>query len=158
VLVAIVSFLLSGFVIGLLARWAVPGPDPMPVWMTILIGVLGSVLGGVPAAAVVGTQRTSGNVFTVLLAEVIAATLLVIAYRRFVQHRPITGPDAHRPPAPRDRRSGRGFGAIFGSPAKRAYERQETADQLRKLSELRDAGVLTDEEFEQKKRELLARM
>ena len=41
-LVAIVSFLLSGFVIGLLARWAVPGPDPMPVWMTILIGVLGA--------------------------------------------------------------------------------------------------------------------
>jgi hypothetical protein len=31
-------------------------------------------------------------------------------------------------------------------------------DQLRKLAELRDAGVLTDEEFETKKQELLARM
>ncbi len=31
-------------------------------------------------------------------------------------------------------------------------------DQLRKLAELRDAGILTNEEFEAKKAELLARM
>lgn len=31
-------------------------------------------------------------------------------------------------------------------------------DQIRKLGELRDAGVLTAEEFEAKKAELLARM
>ena len=153
---AILSILLSGFIIGALARWAVPGPDPMSVWMTIAIGILGSLIGGGAAAAVVGTDHTSGDIFTTLLASIIAATLLVIAYRRFVQHRPITGPDAHRPPDPR-RRSG-GLGSVFGSPAKRAYQRQEVTEQLQKLAELRDAGVLTDEEFEQKKRELLGRI
>lgn len=34
----------------------------------------------------------------------------------------------------------------------------DIADQLAKLGQLRDAGVLTDSEFEQKKKELLARM
>jgi hypothetical protein len=34
----------------------------------------------------------------------------------------------------------------------------DAMDQLRKLSELRDAGILTDSEFEAKKAELLARM
>ncbi len=34
----------------------------------------------------------------------------------------------------------------------------DIADQIRKLSELRDAGILTDEEFSEKKVELLRRM
>jgi hypothetical protein len=35
---------------------------------------------------------------------------------------------------------------------------QDVTEQIRKLGELRDEGVLTDEEFETKKRELLARL
>ena len=35
---AIIQVLISGFIIGALARWAVPGPDPMSVPMTILLG------------------------------------------------------------------------------------------------------------------------
>ncbi len=42
-LLTIIGILIGGFVIGGLARLAVPGPDPMPVWMTILIGFLGSI-------------------------------------------------------------------------------------------------------------------
>ncbi len=95
---AIIQILISGFVIGALARWAVPGPDPMPVWMTILIGILGSFVGGGIAAAIFGAKQDSGSVFAILIGSILASTLLVIAYRRFVQHRPITGPDAHLPP------------------------------------------------------------
>ena len=36
---AIIQVLLSGFIIGGLARWAVPGPDPMSVPLTILLWV-----------------------------------------------------------------------------------------------------------------------
>ena len=154
---AIIQILVSGFVIGALARWAVPGPDPMPVWMTILFGVVGSFLGGGIAGALFGVQQDSGSVFAILIGSVLASTLLVIAYRRFVQHRPITGPDAYRPPpgSPKGKSPG---GGIFSSPAKRAYDRENTADQLRKLGELHDEGVLSDEEFERKKAELLARI
>jgi uncharacterized membrane protein YeaQ/YmgE (transglycosylase-associated protein family) len=154
VLGAIIQVLISGFIIGALARWAVPGPDPMPIWMTILFGVAGSFVGGGIAAAIFGAEQDSGSVFAILLGSVLASTLLVIAYRRFVQHRPITGPDAYRPPKGRQRK----LSDVFGSPAKRAYKREDTAEQLRKLSELHDEGVISDEEFERKKAELLARL
>jgi uncharacterized membrane protein YeaQ/YmgE (transglycosylase-associated protein family) len=155
VLGAIIQVLISGFIIGALARWAVPGPDPMPIWMTILFGVAGSFIGGGVAAAIFGADQDSGSVFAILLGSVFASTLLVIAYRRFVQHRPITGPDAYRPPAGGQ---GKKLRDVFGSPAKRAYEREEVTEQLRKLGELHDQGVITDEEFERKKAELLARL
>jgi uncharacterized membrane protein YeaQ/YmgE (transglycosylase-associated protein family) len=91
VLLTIIGILIGGFVIGGLARLAVPGPDPMPIWMTILIGFLGSIIGGIVGRILFG--RTGG-----FLLALGGAILLVIAYRRFVQHRPITGPDAHRLP------------------------------------------------------------
>jgi uncharacterized membrane protein YeaQ/YmgE (transglycosylase-associated protein family) len=91
VLLTIVGILIGGFVIGGLARLAVPGPDPMPIWMTVLIGFLGSIIGGIVGRFVFG--QTGG-----FLLALIGAILLVIAYRRFVQHRPVTGPDAKRWP------------------------------------------------------------
>jgi uncharacterized membrane protein YeaQ/YmgE (transglycosylase-associated protein family) len=103
VLGAIIQVLISGFIIGALARWAVPGPDPMPIWLTILFGVVGSFVGGGLAAAIFGADQDSGSVFAILLGSIFASTLLVIAYRRFVQHRPITGPEAYRPPERRPR-------------------------------------------------------
>jgi len=103
VLGAIIQVLISGFVIGALARWAVPGPDPMPVWMTILFGVVGSFVGGGIAAAIFGADQDSGSIFAILIGSILAASLLVIAYRRFVQHRPITGPDAYRQPEGRQK-------------------------------------------------------
>ncbi len=42
-----------------------------------------------------------------------------------------------------------------GAPAGAAKE-DDTLEQLKKLGELRDSGVLTDEEFEAEKRKLLA--
>jgi uncharacterized membrane protein YeaQ/YmgE (transglycosylase-associated protein family) len=82
----IVAILISGLVIGGLGRLAVPGPDPMPIWMTILLGIAGSIVGGAVALAL---GFGVGGVFVL---AVLAATLIVIAYRRLVQKRPITGP------------------------------------------------------------------
>ena len=93
---AIIQVLISGFLIGALARWAVPGPDPMPIWMTILFGIFGSFIGGGVAGVIFGVEQDSGSVFAILIGSILASTLLVIGYRRFVQHRPITGPDAFR--------------------------------------------------------------
>jgi len=81
-----------GLVIGGLARFAVPGPDPMPLWLTGAIGLGGSILGGVVARILLGT--TGGFLFAFA-----GAIVLVIAYRRFVQGRPITGPSAKERPS-----------------------------------------------------------
>lgn len=146
---AIIQVLISGFVIGALARWAVPGPDPMSIPMTILLGVFGAFLGGGIAGAIFGVQQDSGSIFSILIGSILASTLLLIVYRRYVQHRPITGPQARMRP-PRQARAGDLFGG-------RRDGRSDLTEQLRKLSELRDDGVLTDEEYEAKKAELLAR-
>ena len=82
----IVAILISGLVIGALGRLAVPGRDPMPIWVTILLGIVGSIVGGSVAVA---AGWGMGGVFVL---SVLAATLIVIAYRRLVQKRPITGP------------------------------------------------------------------
>jgi uncharacterized membrane protein YeaQ/YmgE (transglycosylase-associated protein family) len=82
----VVAILISGFVIGGLGRLAVPGPDPMPIWLTILLGIVGSIVGGAVALAL---GLGVGGVFVL---SVLAATLIVIAYRRTVQKRPVTGP------------------------------------------------------------------
>jgi len=51
-------------------------------------------------------------------------------------------------------------GARTASPglAPQAASALDLADQIRKLSELRDAGILTDEEFNSKKADLLSRI
>jgi uncharacterized membrane protein YeaQ/YmgE (transglycosylase-associated protein family) len=82
----VIAILLTGLVVGALGRLAVPGRDPMPLWLTVLIGIVGSFIGGVVAIAI---GFGVGGVFVL---SVLAATLIVIAYRRFVQKRTVTGP------------------------------------------------------------------
>jgi len=82
----VVVIVLTGLVIGALGRLAVPGRDPMPIWLTIAIGIAGAIVGGFVAVAV---GLGGGGLF---VASVLAATLIVIAYRRVVQKRTVTGP------------------------------------------------------------------
>jgi uncharacterized membrane protein YeaQ/YmgE (transglycosylase-associated protein family) len=92
-LVAVLLFLvLGGFILGALARLAVPGPDPMPFWLTVAIGVGGSIIGGL-----VMDELLFGRTGSLVLAYV-AAVVLVILYRRVVQKRGITGPEARTRP------------------------------------------------------------
>ena len=98
VLGALLSIMLSAFLIGALARFALPGPDPMPFWLTVLLGLGGSLIGGGIAAAFFGPSHvldSSGHGFTTLLLEVGAAIVILAAYRRYVQRRPLSGPGAH---------------------------------------------------------------
>jgi uncharacterized membrane protein YeaQ/YmgE (transglycosylase-associated protein family) len=156
VLGSIILIMVFGFVTGSLARLAVPGPDPMPVWLTVAIGLAGSAGGGAVALAIWGRGTQVVGLFSFL-----GAILLVVAYRRFVQKRPLTGPEAMKFPE-------RGIGIDRFQDRRRKMEdllRQaqgtrdasDTDANLRKLSDLHDAGVLTDEEFETKKAQLQGR-
>ena len=96
--------MLTGFLIGGAARFAVPGPDPMPFWLTVLIGLIGSAIGTAIGAALFGAKHTfdsSAHSFATLLLAIGFATGLVAAYRILVQKRPLTGPG--RPPVPAQR-------------------------------------------------------
>ena len=156
-----ISAIVLGFFVGALARWAVPGPDPMPAWLTIFIGLTGSLVGGSVVIAITG-YKTRGDAFALLLASISVASAVVIAYRRFLQGRPVTGPEAQRLPT-------KGFGIArlrqklhrmgidpdsIGKPGGPQRLADPKADTLRKLRELRDEGVLTQEEYEAKKADL----
>lgn len=84
ILVFLLLLAVSGLIVGALARLAVPGPDPMSIWATIGLGIVGSVLGGI-VAQLLGMDNAG------IILMVIGATLVLVAYRRFVQGRPITG-------------------------------------------------------------------
>src|SRR2546426_4873370 len=142
-----------GFIPGGLARLAVPGPDPMPIWLTVAIGLVGSAVGGAIALAIWGRGTQAIGLLSFL-----GAVLLVVAYRRFVQKRPLTGPDALKFPE-------RGIGIDKFQERRHKMEdlvrqaqgaqAESAADSnLRKLSDLHDAGILTDEEYELKKSQL----
>src|SRR4051812_49526190 len=83
----VLAIIVSGFVTGGLARFALPGPDPMPVWLTIAIGLTGSIVGALVGRAISGDD----NGYVVSFLSFGVAIALVAAYRRFVQHRPIFG-------------------------------------------------------------------
>ncbi len=48
--------LLFAFVTGALARFALPGPDPMPPWLTIAIGLVGFAAGTAIVYAIGGRE------------------------------------------------------------------------------------------------------
>ena len=87
-LLFILILAVSGLIVGGLARLAVPGPDPMSIWMTMAIGLAGSLVGGLVS------RIFFGGYFAFLLSLVVAV-LLVIAYRRS-QGRDVWGPAARR--------------------------------------------------------------
>jgi uncharacterized membrane protein YeaQ/YmgE (transglycosylase-associated protein family) len=80
-----------GLAAGAIARWAVPGPDPMGFLGTVALGLAGSLLGGLVVWALFG--RGPG-----FFAAILGSILLLVLYRKFVQHRPITGPRSRTPP------------------------------------------------------------
>jgi uncharacterized membrane protein YeaQ/YmgE (transglycosylase-associated protein family) len=93
-LVFLIFLVLWGLVIGALARFALPGPDPMGLLGTMALGLAGSFTAGLLAGLL--WHRAAGFILSVL-----ASTALLYGYRRIVQKRGITGPDARRLPPPR---------------------------------------------------------
>jgi uncharacterized membrane protein YeaQ/YmgE (transglycosylase-associated protein family) len=43
---AIIGWIVFGFVVGVIARFFLPGPDPMGIILTTVLGIAGSFVGG----------------------------------------------------------------------------------------------------------------
>lgn len=76
----LVILFFSGLIVGAFGRLALPGPDPMGLFMTSLIGIAGAFLGGIAGLYLLG--RPGGFMLAVL-----AATGLVYLVRRSRQSR-----------------------------------------------------------------------
>ena len=73
---AIIGFLVFGLVVGALARLFKPGKQNLSLLMTLLLGVVGSLIGGVVATALGTGSFTELNILGAILA-IIAAVLLI---------------------------------------------------------------------------------
>jgi uncharacterized membrane protein YeaQ/YmgE (transglycosylase-associated protein family) len=77
----IIGVIVAGIIIGLLGKFVAPGDkDNIPIWLTILCGIGGVILGWLIYAAFGGTGNTSGvDWVRWIVAIAVAAVLVVIA-------------------------------------------------------------------------------
>lgn len=75
----LIALAISGLIVGALGRLVIPGPNPMSIWMTILVGLGGSFVGGLVARLVFGTRIGAaygiGIVFSVACSALIVAAM-----------------------------------------------------------------------------------
>lgn len=64
----IIGLIIAGLIIGALGRLFHPGADPMPIWLTLVIGVAASLIAGLIIGGLLGF----------ILAVVIAVVLVAI--------------------------------------------------------------------------------
>ena len=73
-----IGFIVFGLVVGLLARLLVPGRQHLSIAMTLLLGLVGSVVGGLVANALGTGDVWELNVVGSLVAIAAAVVLIVI--------------------------------------------------------------------------------
>lgn len=71
--------IIAGLIIGLLAKLVVPGRQPIPLWLTVILGVVGGLAGNGLATAF-GVRDTSGidwirHFFQIGIAAVLIAAI-----------------------------------------------------------------------------------
>jgi uncharacterized membrane protein YeaQ/YmgE (transglycosylase-associated protein family) len=177
---SIISVIFIGFVTGALARFALPGPDPMPAWLTVLIGLAGTLIGAGIAFAIAGKDPV-----WLQMGAFFCSVLIVGGYRHFVQKRPLFGRGAYKFPErgigveqyrERLQRAGIDPDKIFspfthvaapGAAAAAAAASagsgtddptENAAYYLRLLEELHDTGVLEDAEYDAARLRFLERL
>ena len=97
----ILVLFLNGLLVGALARLLVPGPDPMSIFQTTLVGVTGSLIAGLITYYAFDEARAWGFAIALLW-----AVAIVFAIRKFRERQ--LGPEAQRRPA---------SGSMLGGPA-----------------------------------------
>ena len=72
----IIAWLIIGLVIGALARLLVPGRQHVGLILTILIGIVAALIGGIVTTAIIGV----GHTLITFIVALVAAALLVSAF------------------------------------------------------------------------------
>jgi uncharacterized membrane protein YeaQ/YmgE (transglycosylase-associated protein family) len=76
----IISWIILGLVVGLLAKFFMPGKDPGGIIVTILIGIAGAIIGGY-FGRLLGIGDVKGFDLTSLLLALGSSILLLFVYR-----------------------------------------------------------------------------
>jgi len=85
---SIIGFAIFGLIVGAIARFLLPGRQSMSIWMTMLLGVVGSFVGGFVSFLIFGSGQgalqTSGWIMSIL-----GAIIALVIYSSVVSKRTI---------------------------------------------------------------------
>ncbi|MEU7870991.1 GlsB/YeaQ/YmgE family stress response membrane protein [Dactylosporangium sp. NPDC049140] len=71
----IITALIVGLIVGVLGRLVVPGRQNMPIWLTIVVGIIAAFLGTLIANAIGISTDTPGVDWGELLCQVVVAAI-----------------------------------------------------------------------------------
>ena len=74
----IITAIVIGAIIGALGRLVVPGRQPIPIWLTIVIGIIAAFIGTFIARAIGIPTATNGIDWLELIVQVVVAAIGVI--------------------------------------------------------------------------------
>lgn len=78
----IISLIIIGAIAGFIARALVPGRDPMGIVQTIVLGIVGSFIGGLLGWALFGKDLSEGAFQpSGIIGSIIGAVLALLVYR-----------------------------------------------------------------------------
>jgi uncharacterized membrane protein YeaQ/YmgE (transglycosylase-associated protein family) len=83
--VGIVSLIIVGLIAGILAKIAMPGPDPGGIILTIVIGIVGALIGGYVIELLGGPRVTGINLSSILVATL--GSIILLAIYRLITRR-----------------------------------------------------------------------
>lgn len=87
----VMYLLVVGLVMGYLARLVLPGRDPLTWWQTLLIGVIGSYVGGFGGYLLFGFDEGEGALQPGGLIGSFVGAIIVLAVWRWIQGRRSAG-------------------------------------------------------------------
>jgi uncharacterized membrane protein YeaQ/YmgE (transglycosylase-associated protein family) len=84
-MLGIVGWIIFGLVVGAVAKLLMPGKDPGGIIVTILLGIVGAVVGGYlgRAMGLYGPDEPAG-----IIVSILGAILLLAVYRMVIARRP----------------------------------------------------------------------
>jgi uncharacterized membrane protein YeaQ/YmgE (transglycosylase-associated protein family) len=77
-IIGIITAIIVGAIIGALGRLVVPGRQPIPIWLTIVVGIIAAFVGTLLARAIGIPTATNGIDWLELLVQVIVAAVFVV--------------------------------------------------------------------------------
>ncbi len=89
---ALIALLFIGLIAGFVARALIPGDDSMSIGKTMLLGIVGSFVGGLLGYVLFGADISDGAVqASGVIGSIVGSMIALVVYRVTVQDKPAFG-------------------------------------------------------------------
>lgn len=80
-MMGIFSWVVFGLIAGIIARFIMPGKEHMGIFMTMILGIIGALIGGVASTAL-GLGKVSGfNIYSIAIATLGSIIVLFVIHK-----------------------------------------------------------------------------